>query len=56
MPHPKGAITVSLVQIKTGWTADVTLPSQTPGDFVWQGRTYPLRMGTSTRLTLPRRN
>jgi len=44
VPHPKGVITVELTN-ETRLTADVSLPPETSGEFVWGGARKPLRPG-----------
>jgi hypothetical protein len=48
MPHPKGAVQVSL----TPHGADVALPPGITGDFEWKGTKYNLHPGPN-HLTLP---
>lgn len=56
MPHPSGTITVALAKTAKGWSAEIALPPQIPGEFVWSGRRLPLRTGSTTRLALPALN
>jgi hypothetical protein len=51
VPHPKGAIAVTLERSGAGLRAGVTLPAGTPGEFVWKGVRRPLQPGSNT-LTL----
>lgn len=44
MPHPKGLITVELTN-DTQFTANVTLPPETSGEFIWAGATKQLHPG-----------
>lgn len=47
MPHPDGSIEVSLKRKgKTGIEGSISLPNQTVGTFVWQGKTLDLKPGT----------
>lgn len=55
MPHPRGTIRVALQKTDRGWTADVSLPPNIPGEFVWQGRKHALKTGAATHLLLPAR-
>jgi hypothetical protein len=45
MPHPKGMISLRLSCHKQNVTAEIELPAETPGIFVWNGREYALRPG-----------
>ncbi len=46
MPHPKGEIKVSVKRKgKSGIEGEVTLPENTKGRFVWNGKTLPLKGG-----------
>jgi hypothetical protein len=49
VPHPQGEIQV---QYKPGM-ASITLPGTVSGNFVWQGKKYPLKAGKNN-LTIPR--
>jgi alpha-L-rhamnosidase len=51
LPSPKGQIEVSYMVIDGRVAADVSLPPGLPGDFVWHGRTLPLKQG-KTHLRL----
>lgn len=55
MPHPAGTISVGLRKNANGWSTDVALPPNVPGEFVWAGRSWPLRAGATTHLVLPAR-
>ena len=56
MPHPQGAITVSYSYKKDGkgkkapeyFSAEIELPAQVSGTFVWAGKTYQLQGGKNT--------
>ena len=48
VPHPKGAIEVTLERDGAGLRAEVTLPPNIPGAFVWKGEPRPLRPGRNT--------
>ena len=48
VPHPKGAIAVTLERSGAGLRAGVTLPAGTPGEFVWKGVRRPLQPGSNT--------
>jgi hypothetical protein len=52
MPHPNGEISVSYAQIKGKWKAEITLPKNIEGTFIWKGKTYELKSGEKTSLTL----
>jgi alpha-L-rhamnosidase len=45
MPTPMGIIEVNYTSNATGGTADIDLPSQLKGDFVWKGKVFKLRPG-----------
>lgn len=48
MPHPNGAISVSY-QLKQGtMQAEINLPARTSGQFVWKGKTVPLKAGRNS--------
>ena len=47
MPHPAGAITVSLRNDRGKLEGSVTLPPGTSGDFDWHGRQQSLQAGTN---------
>ncbi len=51
VPHPKGAIEVKLERERAGLKAEVALPPNIPGEFVWKGEHRPLHPGPNT-LTL----
>jgi alpha-L-rhamnosidase len=49
MPHPQGEIKVSLKRKgKTGISAEVSLPQNLKGRFVWNGKTEMLKGGKQT--------
>jgi len=48
VPHPKGAIAVTLERVGAGLRASVTLPAGTPGEFVWKDARQPLQPGNNT--------
>ena len=49
MPHPQGSISVSYtLDKKKTLKAEITLPPQTSGTFVWKGKEYPLTAGKQT--------
>jgi hypothetical protein len=52
MPHAGGNIRVSYLLQGKEWTAQVNLPSDLSGEFVWKGKSYPLHAGMQT-LHLP---
>jgi hypothetical protein len=46
IPHPQGEIAVALTRSGTGGLrAEVTLPRNIAGRFVWRGKELPLREG-----------
>jgi hypothetical protein len=46
MPHPDGNITVSLQRKGAkGVAAEITLPSNLTGTFIWEGRSIQLKSG-----------
>jgi hypothetical protein len=51
IPHPKGRIAVRLNLVDGKLQAEIELPPDTPGDFIWKGQSHPLPPGKS-RLTL----
>jgi hypothetical protein len=48
VPHPNGEITAKLQRVGEGVKAEVTLPEGVTGEFVWQGKSYPLHAGMQT--------
>ncbi len=42
---PAGPVTVIYTQTKTGLTAKIDMPSDLSGEFVWHGKTWPLKAG-----------
>jgi hypothetical protein len=50
MPHPKGEIAVRLVRSGNKLQAEINLPDDTTGDFVWGGKTVSLTSG-ATKLS-----
>ncbi|GAB3030279.1 alpha-L-rhamnosidase C-terminal domain-containing protein [Spirosoma pulveris] len=51
IPHPNGKVAVSYTLQKGALRADVTLPPQTTGSFVWKGKIHVFKTGKNT-LTL----
>ncbi len=51
VPHPRGLIRVTYERHGDQWTADVSLPPDLSGYFVWNGKRIPLHPGEQ-RLTL----
>jgi hypothetical protein len=49
---PRGAVRVRYRLVGATLRAEITRPADLPGDFIWQGRRYPLTRVT-TRLTVP---
>jgi alpha-L-rhamnosidase len=52
VPTPRGAVTASYRLAEGKLTADLTLPADVSGDFVWNGRRIPLHAGAQ-HLILP---
>ena len=52
---PHGPVSVSYRIANGTLTADIRRPASLPGEFFWQGKSYPLR-GQKTRLRLPAAN
>ncbi|WP_153801121.1 alpha-L-rhamnosidase-related protein [Foetidibacter luteolus] len=53
MPHPNGKIKVKYQYGNDGkLKASVLLPTAVSGNFVWKGKTYPLKTGVETNLSL----
>lgn len=52
VPHPAGDIVVACERRGDGLAAEVTLPGNVAGEFVWRGRSRPLHGGTQ-RFELP---
>ncbi|MDX2186517.1 MAG: family 78 glycoside hydrolase catalytic domain [Opitutaceae bacterium] len=48
VPHPKGLIELQLVREGTHGSATVILPVGLSGEFVWEGKSHPLREGSQT--------
>ncbi len=44
IPHPNGEISVKYIFSK-GWTAEIILPKQIIGKFIWKGKSFSLRGG-----------
>jgi hypothetical protein len=53
MPHPNGDILVSYVHAKGRWKAEIVLPKNTSGIFLWKQKNYELKAGEKTLLELP---
>jgi hypothetical protein len=43
MPHPQGTVSASYRFEKKKWLIEVILPKGVTGEFVWEGKTYPLK-------------
>jgi len=53
MPHPSGMIKIEIQKTaEVGISADITLPDNVPGVFVWKGKSIPLRCRASANQTL----
>ena len=48
IPHADGKIAVSYIHEKTAWKIEIQLPQNTPGIFVWKGKTYKLKPGINS--------
>jgi alpha-L-rhamnosidase len=48
MPHPSGKIKVNYNNSNGQMTADIELPSNTTGRFIWKGKSYVLRAGKNS--------
>jgi alpha-L-rhamnosidase len=53
VPTPQGNITVEYTTEKSGAKADIRLPPEVAGDFIWNGKPYKLHSG-SQQLALPK--
>ncbi len=47
MPHPQGMVAVSYDRSGSKMEAEITLPQNVTGTFVWAGKTHSLRSGTN---------
>jgi hypothetical protein len=45
MPHPDGKVTVRYERSARSFTADISLPENVSGSFIWEGKSYPLKPG-----------
>jgi alpha-L-rhamnosidase len=45
MPHPRGKIKAGYRYENNQWKIQIDLPSATTGQFIWMGRSYPLKPG-----------
>ncbi len=52
LPSAKGLIQAEYTETTSGVRAEITLPSNVTGDFVWKGRSFPLHPGHQ-ELLLP---
>lgn len=48
MPHPAGTISVAYDQSGDGLKAEISLPENTTGTFIWKGQKYDLKAGSNT--------
>jgi hypothetical protein len=48
---PSGPVSVHYTQTKSALTAEIDMPSGLPGEFIWNGKSYPLKAGKN-QLTL----
>ena len=51
IPHPNGMVSVSYKVEQGALKAEIDLPQQTTGSFVWKSKAYPLKAGKNA-LTL----
>jgi len=47
MPHPNGKVVVSYLMKKGKWAININLPNQTPGTFIWKGKSHELNPGAN---------
>lgn len=47
MPHPNGKIKVNYKISKKGMEAEISLPNNITGEFIWRGKSYALKSGES---------
>ncbi len=52
IPHPKGQLEVDYKKSGKRWQIRVILPRETPGELIWEGKSYPLAAGKETKLTI----
>ena len=50
MPHPQGDIAVSYTQDGDSLNAEITLPENVTGEFVWNGKVFELEGGENSIL------
>lgn len=48
MPHPSGTISVAYDQSGGNLKAEITLPGNTTGTFIWKGQEHELKGGLNT--------
>jgi len=48
IPHPSGNITTSYEKTNDSWKISITLPSNTPGYFLWKDKRYELKPGENS--------
>lgn len=48
MPHPNGKITVKYTATTDHLTAEINLPVNTTGQFIWKGKSYAIKSGKNT--------
>ena len=48
IPHPNGSIGVNYEKNKDSWNVLITLPSNTPGYLIWNGKRYDLKPGENS--------
>jgi hypothetical protein len=48
MPHPKGAVIVSLSQDEAGLSAEISLPLDVTGTFAWGDQVVELNAGSNS--------
>ena len=47
MPHPDGMISVSYIYDSGKWNVSISIPVTTTGNFIWKGKSYPLKGGSN---------
>jgi alpha-L-rhamnosidase len=48
MPHPNGKVDVAYRLKNNKWNIRISLPEKTNGDFVWKGKSYPIKAGDNS--------
>jgi alpha-L-rhamnosidase len=47
IPHPQGKISAAYIWEKGKWKIQIDLPTHTTGQFIWEGKSYPLKEGAN---------